>query len=98
MKDLRTAGLLALVFALAILVAIVSFSYRNWQHFHQASVDADRARNVLSLSENILDLLRDAETGQRGFVLTGRESYLEPYNAAVQSVSNNMAQLGALSR
>jgi two-component system cell cycle sensor histidine kinase/response regulator CckA len=98
MKDLRISGLLALVLALATLAVIVYFSERNWQRFHQASVDADRARSVLTLSENVLDLLRDAETGQRGFVLTGRESYLKPYYTAVQSVSKNMAQLAALSQ
>ena len=27
--------------------------------------------------------MKDAETGQRGYLLTGKESYLEPYTAAV---------------
>jgi PAS domain S-box-containing protein len=30
----------------------------------------------------VLSVLKDAETGQRGFILTGQERYLEPYNAA----------------
>src|SRR5467141_3379432 len=98
MKDMRTSGLVALALALITLAAIAYFSYQNWQQFHQASANASRAGRVLELSGKILDLLRDAETGQRGFVLTGRDSYLEPYNAALQNISNDMTQLAALSR
>ncbi|QIN67913.1 Sensor histidine kinase RcsC (plasmid) [Caballeronia sp. SBC1] len=43
--------------------------------------------------ERLLSLLRDAETGQRGFVITGRESYLEPYFDATPKIS---AQLDAI--
>jgi len=98
MKDMRTAGLVALALALITLAAIIYFSYQDWQQFHQASADASRASRVLELSGKILDLLRDAETGQRGFVLTGRDSHLEPYTAALQNISNDMTQLAALSR
>ncbi|MGH7284331.1 MAG: CHASE3 domain-containing protein, partial [Polyangiaceae bacterium] len=31
---------------------------------------------------DIMSLMKDAETGQRGFLITGDESFLEPYNAA----------------
>src|SRR5712691_10631023 len=35
---------------------------------------------------NLVSSLKDAETGQRGFVITGNESFLEPYQAALVSV------------
>ena len=41
--------------------------------------------------ESLLNFLRDAETGQRGFVITGKESFLSPYYGAI-------AQLPALRR
>jgi PAS domain S-box-containing protein len=43
-------------------------------------------------------LLKDAETGQRGYLYTGEARYLEPYNAAVQQLEthiNNLAELTA---
>jgi len=43
-----------------------------------------------------LAALTDAETGQRGFLFTGRESYLQPYNAAKASVSQHIGQLKEL--
>ena len=40
--------------------------------------------------------MRDAETGQRGYLLTGRPAYLQPYAAAVASVNQRLATLRAL--
>ena len=37
---------------------------------------------VIEQVQGILSTLKDAETGQRGFLLTGEEAYLEPYTAA----------------
>ena len=34
---------------------------------------------VLERLAALLSVLKDAETGQRGFVITGDEAYLEPY-------------------
>jgi CHASE3 domain sensor protein len=38
--------------------------------------------------------LLDLETGQRGYVLTGKESYLEPYNQSLAIISQELAILG----
>ena len=42
----------------------------------------------------ILSRLQDAETGQRGYLLTGRNEYLEPYDAATADLSMQFAGLG----
>src|SRR3989442_726108 len=41
--------------------------------------------------------LVDAETGQRGFLLTGDETYLEPYREAVKNLDQVLGQLKVLS-
>ena len=43
----------------------------------------ERTRQLLEHTENLLSTVKDAETGQRGFLLTGDDQYLAPYNAAV---------------
>jgi signal transduction histidine kinase len=40
--------------------------------------------------QDVLSDLRDAETGQRGYLLTGKDSYLEPYRAAVSKVGHDL--------
>lgn len=46
--------------------------------------------------EHILSLAKDAETGQRGFVLTGELPYLEPYNTAVREINQQIDSLQQL--
>ena len=58
-----------------------------------ANQAAQRSQEVIAGLEDLLSSLKDAETGQRGFVLTGDEKYLQPYDAAVQHVGSQLDQL-----
>src|SRR5689334_3089651 len=93
---LRTFGLSALALALVFLGAIALLTYRGWRHFQESTVEAEKARRVMLSGRRVLDLVVDAESSQRGFLLTGRQSYLEPFRAAVQAVGKPMAALKEL--
>ncbi len=58
----------------------------------EATVAAQRAFRRLTVLQYALS---DAETGQRGFLLTGEESYLEPYTAATRLVTITLDSLDA---
>lgn len=45
---------------------------------------------VLQNLEGLLSSLKDAETGQRGFIITGENKYLAPYNSAVSLVNQQI--------
>jgi len=81
---------LAVVTALA-LMAISESSYR-------ASVASlDRLGELAVARINNLVLMRqvlDAENGQRGYLITGRPEYLEPYRAAMAHIGQTMKILG----
>ena len=55
-----------------------------------ASSDADRwaahSLMVRQASGHLFSLVQDAETGQRGFLLTGKDSYLEPFYTAQKEI------------
>jgi signal transduction histidine kinase len=51
---------------------------------------------VMTTLDHTLGSLQDAETGERGFLITGRTEYLEPYNTGVEHVENDLATLRAL--
>ncbi|MBV8915306.1 MAG: CHASE3 domain-containing protein, partial [Acetobacteraceae bacterium] len=59
---------------------------------------ASRARDQADVAEDILFVLQKAETGQRGFLLTGRPSYLEPYREATTEIGPLLARLGVLAQ
>jgi PAS domain S-box-containing protein len=50
---------------------------------------------ILALNDNLISLL-NAETGERGFIITSDSSYLEPYNKARQNISGNISRLRTL--
>ena len=45
-----------------------------------------------------LSLLKDAETGQRGYLLVGNDSYLQPYERALEGLDANLQHLRELTR
>jgi PAS domain S-box-containing protein len=54
------------------------------------------SRQVLFELEQVESLLKDAETGQRGFLYTGDQKYLAPYQSAVSQIKPHLANLEQL--
>ncbi|MGA9769106.1 MAG: CHASE3 domain-containing protein [Blastocatellia bacterium] len=51
---------------------------------------------VIAQLEATLSSIKDAETGQRGYLLTGRETYLEPFNASLSEINEHLKRLREL--
>jgi PAS domain S-box-containing protein len=81
------------VAAATILVFAGWESYRNITRL----VDAAEARKASYELVQVLDetetRLVDAETGQRGYLLTGNEAYLEPYHTAIKNLDRVTSRL-----
>ncbi len=62
------------------------------------STFAARRQSTLALSQSalVMSLLQDAETGQRGYVLTGQDPYLEPFTSASKRVDAALNELERL--
>ncbi len=69
--------------ALAALLIIGMVSYRSTTGMIETADMVDHTHLVLRNLEQLLSTMKDAETGQRGFIITGEERYLEPYNSAL---------------
>src|SRR5262249_9077294 len=78
---------------LAVLLADAALSSWNllWLAANEQRVAHSYA--VLAELEDVLSLLKDAETGQRGYLLTGDESYLQPYREAVARIHGRLDHL-----
>jgi len=77
-----------------ILVSVVSFMSLSQNGNDRAWVTHTYV--VLEKLDAVLTNLIDAETGQRGYIITGEVSYLEPYNNARAHVYQNLAELRTL--
>src|SRR3989442_12518715 len=76
--------------ALFILVFTILLSYRGWTEFGQANEETRHARQVMDGTEALLSSMTDAETGERGFLLTGDRRYLEPYGKSLLIIPSQL--------
>jgi methyl-accepting chemotaxis protein len=67
-----------------LIVGIASFE--NARRLTANNVAITLSYDVIAATSNLISLLKDAETGQRGYLLTGRDNYLEPYNNAAVAI------------
>ncbi len=74
-----------LLSALALLL-LLGFAFANWADVRKANGAVAHTHRSLEETQRLLSLLRDIETGQRGFLLTGKPEYLDPYLAAIGQV------------
>jgi signal transduction histidine kinase/CheY-like chemotaxis protein/CHASE3 domain sensor protein len=84
------AGVLAF-FLVSGLVA-----YLNVRTLRDDNQQIVHSHQVITTLDGLLSTVKDAETGQRGYLLTDNDHYLEPYNAAVLAVTSQLDQLAKL--
>jgi PAS domain S-box-containing protein len=94
--SLRTARALVFALALTTLVAIAYLSNRAWQDYVESRTEGQAASQATRVNERLLGWVRDAETGQRGYLLTGRDEYLLPYRQALSRIASDLNQLRGL--
>jgi PAS domain S-box-containing protein len=73
--------------ALACLGAIGVMSYLSLARLNENAGSVEHTYDVLAHLDLFLATATDAETAERGYVITGDESYLGPYRESVQSAS-----------
>jgi two-component system sensor histidine kinase EvgS len=81
----------------ALLVALVVVaSFWAFGQMKAAAVARKHTYEVIDRANALLSALKDAETGERGYALTGDKSFLEPYLAVRDSVGGQLAELRRL--
>jgi methyl-accepting chemotaxis protein len=96
MRTIQAKLLIGFVLGPVILAIIGWIVYGSTQSLVEALNQRDHTYQVLQQSEAIGKLLVDAETGQRGFLITGTDSYLDPYRNATSSLNGKITQLAEL--
>lgn len=96
--NLRIGTRILLGFGVALVMfTIVSvLSYRSTTELIDTANWVTHTHKVLEDVSGVLSVLKDAETGQRGFIITGEERYLEPYHSAMVEVERQIRELREL--
>ena len=85
--------LLGFIAALIFTVANAVISFRSANTLVQNNERVLETQEAIRDVEALLSVIKDAETGQRGYLLTRNEEFLAPYNAAVGRVEGLVADL-----
>jgi len=88
----------ASAFALSslILITVAMVGFLNADRLIENDRLVSHTHQVLTAVEDLLARTVDAESGERGYVITGDESYLEPYRAAVGQIRTSLDALRRL--
>jgi PAS domain S-box-containing protein len=90
----RVSGLLALAFGLFVIAAIALTL--NLVHLKESFGWVEHTNEVLRNISGAERALLEAESGERGYLLTGENSYLESYNRAQAEVPRSLEALRRL--
>jgi signal transduction histidine kinase len=88
--------LFPLVLGVALSMAILVFSELGFRRLEAANRTMATSLETQSTLHEILALIVDAETSQRGYVLTGQPEYLDPYRAALPRIDDRFSRLREL--
>jgi two-component system sensor histidine kinase/response regulator len=92
----RRLGALTLCLMVAFAIAAAAYSWRINQQLASDYTAAAHAYAVAGQVELLMNRVTDGETGERGYLITGREDYLEPYNTFTSTIDKLYAKLAAL--
>ncbi len=91
--SIDTVTVLTIAIPMIALLFVGYLSYVNIIKYIQESAFVHRTNLIIQKTERLASTVSDAETGQRGFIITGKPSYLEPYYTAVRDIRSQLQDL-----
>lgn len=94
--NFRTQVLIGFAISILLVFVVGVFSYRSITQLQDNQSAVEHSQDIITTSRNVLQNLVDAETGMRGYVATSKPKFLDPYNAALPRISQNLSKLESL--
>lgn len=94
-KSSRNVQFLMILIFGAIVINGILFVHLERQN-HEGLKNRELYEKAMVLVRKVLGTIKDAEMGQRGYIITGRDRYLMPYTNAVEIMSIHQQQLNGL--
>ncbi|WP_052754530.1 response regulator [Calothrix sp. 336/3] len=97
-KNLKIGTKIGASFAcgLTVIATLGILAYRTTNNLVESSRWQSHSYEVLNRLDNLISILKDAEIGQRGYLITAEKPYLEPYTKASEEVEKNLQVLQKL--
>ncbi len=85
---------IAIAFLAVAVLGVVT--YKNTIDIRQGERRVINSYAIREVTHRLFSAVKDMETGERGYLLTGNPSYLEPYHAGIEKVRTDFAKLRQL--
>jgi diguanylate cyclase (GGDEF)-like protein len=95
---LATRVLVGFLMAVILFAVIGDYLRKKALEFRLYRDQVSHSRMEVEALQSYLTTIEDAESGQRGFLLTGNEEYLAPYNAAEAAITGRLNRLADLTK
>ena len=82
-----------LVAAVLLVALLAGSSFWSFNQAEKAAQTREKIHLVLNKADDLLSAIKDAETGQRGYLLTGNEAFLEHYEIVRSSIKGQLSEL-----
>ena len=80
----------------ALVLLVGALAYQRSRHVIADVREVERSHEIVEASQRLLTRALDAETGQRAFLLTARDLFLEPYKGSRRDIQNYIATMRRL--
>ena len=94
----RRAGNVFLIAAVVLVICILIFLWHSSRELAGDFRAVNHSYDVTGKLETLMSRVTDGETGERGFLITGSESYLEPYWQFVTHIDGDFSALRELTK
>jgi PAS domain S-box-containing protein len=81
------------VLGLGMLLVMAGIGAWTLRQVDQSDFWVDHTREVISANQRLLSDVRDAQSAERGYIITGDEGYLEPYRSASANIPRSAEKL-----
>jgi PAS domain S-box-containing protein len=81
-----------------LLIGNAWLGYHNTRQLNEAAALVVHTQEVMDALEELVSTTKDAQTGERGYIITGETRYLEPYDAATAAMDEKIQRLKRLTQ
>ncbi len=95
-NSVRTISVIGALLVMVFFLTAGFMAYQSQSHLQHSRKLVIKTSQLIIQLKSVLSTLKDCETGQRGYVITGDPTYLEPYEKCRDVVQNKINRLEEL--
>lgn len=84
------------VTSVLVMLVLLAITYRNLVGYVRQNQEILHSHRVLRELDEVVSIVKDAETGTRGYMLSNDTMYLDPYNSAKAALAPHLSELAVL--